>query len=341
MVASQTSSPADAEILDAIVIGGGPAGLSAALVLGRCLRRVLVCDAGHPRNEPARIFNGFLSRDGSTPAEFLQICRDQLRRYETIEFRKVKVVDVERGDKRFTAILETGERVAGRMLLLATGLVDELPQIKNFRQFYGSTVHNCPYCDGWECRDQPIAVTGGNQDSVDLAIELLLWSKDLVLCTNGPITCDRKTMETVGRLDIRVIETPISRLEGNGDKLEGIRFTDDDFLPRSALFSHPGSINAHLSLNSSAANFAREITVFSVGKTPRRIFLASMPREMPVVAYSSLWQLLPKACRQRSPSIVRYWKLMLQVTRYVTTSPGNLRLRIALRLVIRPLIKRE
>jgi len=235
MVAPQPSRPSDAEPLDAIVIGGGPAGLSAALVLGRCLRRVLVCDAGHPRNEPARIFNGFLSRDGSTPAEFLQICRDQLRRYETIEFRKVKVVDVERGDCRFTAILETGERVAGRMLLLATGLVDVLPEIENFRQFYGSTVHNCPYCDGWECRDQPIAVTGGNQESVDLAIELLLWSKDLVLCTNGPITCDRKTMETIGRLDIRVIETPISRLEGNGDKLEGIRFTDGDFLPRSVV----------------------------------------------------------------------------------------------------------
>ena len=240
MVAPQPSRLSDAEVLDAIVIGGGPAGLSAALVLGRCLRRVLVCDAGHPRNEPARIFNGFLSRDGSTPAEFLQICRDQLRRYETIEFRKVKVVDVERGDCRFTAILETGERVAGRMLLLATGLVDELPQIENFRQFYGSTVHNCPYCDGWECRDQPIAVTGGNQDSVDLAIELLLWSKDLVLCTNGPLTCDRKTVETIRRLDIRVIETPISRLEGESDKLEGIRFIDDNFLPRSALFFSPG-----------------------------------------------------------------------------------------------------
>ena len=89
-------------MLDAIIVGGGPAGLSAALVLGRCLRRVLVCDAGHPRNEPARIFNGYLSRDGSSPAEFLQICRDQLRRYDTVEFRKVKVEDVERGDRRFT-----------------------------------------------------------------------------------------------------------------------------------------------------------------------------------------------------------------------------------------------
>jgi thioredoxin reductase len=240
MVAPQPSRLSDGEVLDAIVIGGGPAGLSAALVLGRCLRRVLVCDAGHPRNEPARIFNGFLSRDGSSPAEFLQICRDQLRRYETIEFRKVKVVDVERGDCRFTAILETGERAAGRMLLLATGLVDELPQIENFRQFYGSTVHNCPYCDGWECRGQPIAVTGCNQESLDLAIELLLWSKDLVLCTNGALTVDRKAVETAKRLGIRFIETPIALLEGAGDTLEGIRFTDGSFLPRSALFFSPG-----------------------------------------------------------------------------------------------------
>ena len=335
MVAPQPSRASDAEVLDAIVIGGGPAGLSAALVLGRCLRRVLVCDTGHPRNEPARIFNGFLSRDGSTPAEFLQICRDQLRRYETIEFRKVKVMDVERGDCRFTAILETGERVAGRMLLLATGLVDELPQIENFRQFYGNTVHNCPYCDGWECRDQPIAVMGGNQDSVDLAIELLLWSKDLVLCTNGPLTCDRKTVETIRRLDIRVIKTSISRLEGKGDKLEGIRFTDGNFLLRSALFFSPGQYQRSHLAEQLGCEFCEEIIVFSVVKTPRRTFLASMLREMPAVACSSLLQQLPKACRQRSPSIVRSSKRMLQVTRYVTTSPGNLRLRIALRPVLR------
>ena len=240
MVAPHRSGLSDAQILDAIIIGGGPAGLSAALVLGRCLRRVLICDAGHPRNESARIFNGFLSRDGSKPADFLQICRDQLRRYETIELRTVKVVDVEREDRWFTVILETGERIAGRMLLLATGLVDELPQIENFRQFYGSTIHNCPYCDGWECRNQPIAVVGGNQDSVDLAIELLLWSKDLVLCSNGPLTCNHKTIETIRRLDIRITETPISRLEGDGDKLKGIRFTDGNFLPRSALFFSPG-----------------------------------------------------------------------------------------------------
>ena len=157
--------PANRDPLDAIIIGGGPAGLSAALVLGRCLRHVLVCDVGHPRNEAAKVFNGYLSRDGSTPGEFLQICRAQLRRYETVEFRKVKVVDVERGDRRFTAVLETGERVASRMLLLATGLVDELPEIENFREFYGRSAHSCAYCDGWEHRGQPIAVTGCTQDA--------------------------------------------------------------------------------------------------------------------------------------------------------------------------------
>ncbi len=226
-------------ILDAVIVGGGPAGLSAALVLGRCLRRVLVCDAGLPRNAPARIFNGFLSRDGSTPAEFLEICRKQLRRYETVELRKVKVEDVERGDRRFTVVLETGERIVTRLILLASGLVDELPQIEGLKQFYGKTAHSCPYCDGWESRGEPMAVAGGNQCAVDLAIELLLWSKDVVLCTNGSLTCDEKSRAQLQRAAVRIIDTPIARLEGEGEELRGIRFTDRSFLPRKVLFFSP------------------------------------------------------------------------------------------------------
>ena len=227
------------------------------------------------------------------------------------------------------------------MLLLATGLVDELPQIENFRQFYGSTVHNCPYCDGWECRDQSIAVTGGNQDSVDLAIELLLWSKDLVLCTNGPLRCDRKTVETIRRLNIRIIETPIARLEGKGDKLEGIRFTDNYFLPRSALFFSPGQYQRSHLAEQLGCEFCQDDNCIQCGENAATNVPAFMPRAMPAVVDSSSSRQQQKACRRPSPSIARFSKQILRATRSVTTNPGNLRPRIALRLDLRPLIKYE
>lgn len=228
------------EVLDVVIVGGGAAGLSAALVLGRCLRKVLVCDAGNPRNAPARVFNGYLSRDGSTPGEFLQISREQLRRYDTVEVRKVKVETAERTDEGFAVTLETGERIASRLLLIASGLVDELPAIEGFIQFYGKTAHNCPYCDGWEHRGEPVVVVGGSQEAADLAIEMLLWSKDVVLCANGPLDCNAKARAQMKRCGIRVIHTPIARLEGEGDELKGVRFTDDAFLPRTVLFFSPG-----------------------------------------------------------------------------------------------------
>lgn len=228
-------------MLDTIIVGGGPAGLSAALVLGRCLRKVVVCDAGHPRNEPAKTFNGYLSRDGSSPAEFLAISREQLRRYETVRMRHAVVADVERGEGELTAILESGERLVGRTLLIATGLVDELPQIENFRQFYGKTAHSCPYCDGWEVRGRPIVVLGADQNAAELAIELMLWSPDIVLCTNGTATTfDTKSRETMERVGVKVVNKVIARLDGNEDNLEGVRFRDGTFLERKALFFSPG-----------------------------------------------------------------------------------------------------
>jgi thioredoxin reductase len=227
-------------ILDAVIVGGGAAGLSAALVLGRCLRKVVVFDAGNPRNAPARIFNGYLSRDGSTPGEFLQISRDQLSRYETVELRKATVTGASRGDRKFTVTVENGETFDSRLLLLATGLVDELPQVEGFKQFYGCTAHSCPYCDGWEHREQPTVVLGGTQDAADLALELLLWSKDVVLCTNGPLVCSDKVRDQLKRCRIRVIDTPIARLEGKGDSLAGVRFTEGSFLARTVLYFSPG-----------------------------------------------------------------------------------------------------
>ena len=230
----------EGDIFDVIIVGGGPAGLSAALVLGRSLRKVLVCDAGNPRNAAARVFIGFLSRDGCDPAEYRKACRDQLRRYETVELRDVKVIDVDRHKKGFAVTLANGARERARTLLLATGLIDELPKIEGLAQFYGATVHSCPFCDGWESRDQPIAVTGtDHQCAADLAIELRLWSTDVILCSNGPSRCNRKARAQMQRAGISVIETPIAALEGEGEKLSGIRFADDSFLHRTAFFFSP------------------------------------------------------------------------------------------------------
>src|SRR5690242_9270431 len=154
-VATCTEASADPkEILDVIIVGGGPAGLSAALILGRCRRRAVVFDFGEPRNARSRALHGYLTRDGIAPSEFLKIGREQLAPYDTIEFRPGKVAHVKREEGCFTAILESGERVSARTLLLASGVVDELPQIAGFRQFYGVSAHTCPFCDGWEHRDQ-------------------------------------------------------------------------------------------------------------------------------------------------------------------------------------------
>jgi thioredoxin reductase len=228
------------DLLDVIIVGGGPAGLSAALVLGRCRRRAILFDAGHPRNEASHALHGYLTRDGISPADFLKIGREQLAPYDTIELRHVKVVDAERGDCRFTATVEGGERFSARMLLLATGLVDELPQIEGFRQFYGVTAHTCPYCDGWEHRDQPLAVVGDNKEAADLALELLLWSRDVVLCTNGAPECSRDVLDPMEHNGVRIIDAPIARLEGTASKLERVRFRDGTQIARTALFFSPG-----------------------------------------------------------------------------------------------------
>lgn len=174
------------------------------------------------------------------PRSFLKIGREQLARYDTIEIRSAKVIGAERGECCFTATVESGEQFSSRMLLLATGLVDELPKIQGFQQFYGVTAHSCPYCDGWEHRDQPLAVLGCSKDAADLALELLLWSKNVILCTNGAPECGRDVLDPMKRNGVRIIDTPIKRLEGKGDRLERIRFEDDTELARTAVFFSPG-----------------------------------------------------------------------------------------------------
>jgi thioredoxin reductase len=133
---------------DALIVGGGIAGLSAALILGRCRRRTLVCDHGRPRNSVSSALHAFLSRDGIHPLELRRIGREQLEAYPCVDFREAEVVDAcERAPGHYEIVLSDGERIGGRRILIATGLKDNLPPIEGIRDFYGKSVHHCPICD--------------------------------------------------------------------------------------------------------------------------------------------------------------------------------------------------
>jgi len=225
---------------DVIIVGAGPAGLSAALMLGRSRRRVLVCDTGRPRNAASRAMHGYLTRDGIPPAEFLAIAREELRRYDTVETRDVEVVTAScRSDARFDVALADGTGHTARKLLIATGVADNVPRIPGFRELYGRGVFHCPYCDGWEVRDEPLAIYGRGARGFGLSLELTGWSRHLVLCTDGPSEIDAGDLARLARHGIRVREDRVVGLE---EDESGVRvlFASGDPLPRRAVFFTTG-----------------------------------------------------------------------------------------------------
>lgn len=223
-------------VYDAIVVGGGPAGLSAALLLGRCRRKVLVCDSGHYRNAASHALHGFLSRDGIDPAELRQLARAELEKYETVHVAALEVLEARRIDRGFEIDFADGEHAVGRRLVLATGVVVEVPRFDNAQQFYGCTLFHCPYCDGWERRDQPLAVFGARHEGVALALELTAWTKDLVFCTDGPSEMDYALGERLRRNGIAIREDRVLRLEGTGGLLQRVIFAQGPPLARTAAF---------------------------------------------------------------------------------------------------------
>jgi thioredoxin reductase len=240
-MSSSAASPDRIPIYDVVIVGAGPAGLSAALILGRCRRSVLVCDAGHPRNAASQAMHGYLSRDGIPPLEFLSIARTELARYSTVAVRSVEVTDAScAADTRFDVTLATGERVRARKLLIATGVVDNLPPIDGFRELYGKSVFHCPYCDGWEVRDTPLAVYGRGARGRGLSLELTVWSRDLVLCTDGPAELDDDDRAKLERNGIAIREDRVARIEGRDGVLEHVVFEDGTRLARRALFFTTG-----------------------------------------------------------------------------------------------------
>ncbi len=220
---------------DAIVVGGGPAGLSAALILGRCRRRVLVCDAGKPRNAASQALHGYLTRDGMPPAELLRIGREQLAPYG-VELRRGVVSQARRTARGFQIRLDDGSEFSSRKLLLATGMVDRIPAVDGMRELYGRGVFHCPYCDGWEMREKPLAVYGRGASSASFALSMQTWSRDIVLCTDGPPGLRPDALDRLRAAGIPVRRETILRLEASDGVLERIVFRAGDPLPRRAVF---------------------------------------------------------------------------------------------------------
>ncbi|HEU5311903.1 MAG TPA: NAD(P)/FAD-dependent oxidoreductase, partial [Candidatus Eisenbacteria bacterium] len=219
-------------IYDVIVVGGGPAGLSAALVLGRARRRVLLLDDGRYRNERSRGVHGYLTRDGVLPEELRRLGRGELRRYG-VRTLGARAVDA-RGNVRagFHVRVASRRTFHARRLLLATGVRDRIPSIPGIETFFGVSIHHCPLCDGWEWRDRRLAVYGRGAGGATLAHSRLSWSSDVVLLTDGPARLKPRSASNLARRRVRVLTDRVVRLEGRNGRLRRIHFRGGAALER-------------------------------------------------------------------------------------------------------------
>lgn len=223
---------------DVVVVGGGAAGLSAALALGRARRTVLVVDAGGPRNAPAGHVHNYLGREGTPPAELLEIGRAEVAAYG-VQVRRGRVVAAERRDSGFEVALDDTSTVRARRLLVTTGLSDVLPDVPGLAERFGRDVLHCPYCHGWEVRDQAIGVIASNAFAVHAAQLWGQWSSDITLFLNGRPDLAEQDAERLAARGVRVVADPIAEVAVEDDRLVGVRLRSGEVVRRQALVAAP------------------------------------------------------------------------------------------------------
>lgn len=222
---------------DVVIAGAGPAGLSAALVLGRSRRRVLLCDTGTPRSWATKRMHSFLTRDGVAPDTFRRAAHRDLQTYPNVVYCPMEVGAARRlPDGTFDVIVGGKHHARARKVLIATGVLDELPPLPGIDEFFGKSVFTCPYCDGWEWSDAPIAVYGRRHRGLEMARAMTAWSGDIALCTNGRSGLSRTDQRHLTRNGIRIFPEPIAALKGTHGRLREIVFESGRTLQRSVLF---------------------------------------------------------------------------------------------------------
>ncbi|MCQ1945896.1 MULTISPECIES: NAD(P)/FAD-dependent oxidoreductase [unclassified Arthrobacter] len=233
---SSESSPAAPEY-DVVIVGGGIAGLTAALVLGRARRRVVVLDAGSPRNAPAGHVHGFPTRDGMPPAELLELARAEVRGYG-VELAEATVAAVEPSG---TVRTGDGGEFRGRQLILATGLRDVLPDIEGLHSRWGRDVLQCPYCHGYETIDKKLAVLGTGETSIQQAQLVRSFSEHVVLVLHGDISLSEEDASGLAAMGIRVVDGTVAELSVENDALAALVLADGQTVPCEALFLEPAA----------------------------------------------------------------------------------------------------
>ena len=223
---------------DVLVVGGGAAGLGAAVTLGRARRSVLVVDAGEPRNGPAEGVHAYLGLDGINPQKLLATGREEVERYGGI-VATGEVVAVSGSRDAFVAQLASGEEIRARRLLVTTGLVDELPDIPGLRERWGRDVVHCPYCHGWEVRDQPIGVLASGPRAAHQAMLFRQWSDDVTLFLNETLTLSAEDRAKLDARGIAVKAGRVDRLLVEADQLVGVQLADGSHSPRTVVTVSP------------------------------------------------------------------------------------------------------
>lgn len=223
-------------ILDVIIVGGGPAGLNAAVVLGRCGRKVLLFDNLQYRNRYSHGMHNYLTRDDILPTDFIEICQAEIKKYG-VQLMLRKIVHARKNeDEIFVVRDEKGIIYHSKKMLIATGLTDRLPEVEGFKEFYGKSVFHCPYCDGWEVRDKNIGVYARNKDGSELALSLKGWSTNVTLYTDGKNHVKPGQKEKLRVNDIPIVKLPIAKIEGVGGQLRNIVFKNGESSSCDALF---------------------------------------------------------------------------------------------------------
>jgi thioredoxin reductase len=232
-------------LFDCAIIGGGPAGLNASLILGRARRNVILFDNNNPRNAVTQESHGFITRDGIKPKEFREIAHEEIGRYPSVVYARREVTSVIKNNNSNEPlfellILENNERYKSKTIIISTGLRDILPSIDNISDYYGRSLFHCPYCDGWELRDKPLVVIIGEQVQGFHFIQTIYnWSKDLVVCTNGTVFQNTEQKDLLQRKGIKIIENKIKNFVGENGQMEKILFENGKSVSRKGGFVMP------------------------------------------------------------------------------------------------------